>query len=135
MKRQTLQKSIISNALKQLGNHPTPAMVYEKIHPEYPSISPATVFRVLAGECEEGRAQRVYVPGGTVRYEYGTRRHSHIRCRICGKIADVETPPSLNPVDSVLDAEGFSVESCFLEFIGLCPDCRKASDATDKNKF
>ena len=48
MKRQTLQKTIILEALHRLCNHPTPAMVYEEVHKSYPSISQATVFRVAA---------------------------------------------------------------------------------------
>ena len=69
MKRQTLQKTIILEALHRLCNHPTPAMVYEEVHKSYPSISQATVFRVLAGECDAGNAQRVYAPGCPARYE------------------------------------------------------------------
>ena len=90
MKRQTLQKTIILEALHRLCNHPTPAMVYEEVHKSYPSISQATVFRVLAGECDAGNAQRVYAPGCPARYEFGTRKHWHISCRVCGRVADIK---------------------------------------------
>ena len=66
-KRHTIQKTIILDALKELGNHPTPAMVYEHIHEKYPTISQATVFRVLAGESEDCDVQRVYAPGSSAR--------------------------------------------------------------------
>lgn len=132
-KRQTFQKTIILDALKRLGNHPTPSMVYEEVHKQYPKVSRATVFRVLAGECDQGNAQRVYTPGGTARYEYGIRKHYHIICRECGKIADVEMPVmQYSPIDDISDAEGYAVENYVFEFIGLCPECQKHSGYTDK---
>lgn len=134
MKRQTLQKTIILDALKKLGNHPTPAMVYEEIHPRYPTISQATVFRVLASECSEGNAQRVYTPGSTARYEYGVRPHWHICCRMCGKIADVDLALPENLTELLKCGENFSVEKYFIEFIGLCPECRKHAETPDENK-
>ena len=132
MKRQTLQKAIILDALKRLGNHPTPAMVYDEIHGQYPSISQATVFRVLASECEEGNAQRVYAPGCSARYEYGTRKHYHIACRKCGEVADIDMPLPEGIAQTVRDAEGFTVEHYYLEFIGLCPKCQKDAGDTDE---
>lgn len=122
-KRHTLQKTIILEALRELGNHPTPAMVYEHIHQHYPSISQATVFRVLAGECEEGEAQRVYAPGATARYEYGKRKHYHVSCRICGKVADVEMPYLEGLEAQAEGLDGFKVERHIVEFIGICSDC------------
>ncbi len=134
MKRQTLQKTIILEALKDLGNHPTPAMVYEAIHEKYPSISQATVFRVLAGECEEGNIQRVYAPGCSARYEYGTRKHSHIRCRLCGKIADIDMPLPEDLTSTITDSEGFLVEKYYIEFVGLCRECNSSELAGEDKK-
>ncbi len=133
MKRQTLQKTIILDALKKLGNHPTPAMVYEEIHPKYPTISQATVFRVLAGECEEGTVQRVYAPGTTARYEYGNRPHWHICCRGCGRIADVSLALSENPLRLMQCDEDYTVEKYYIEFVGLCPACREKADEDKEN--
>ena len=127
-RRQTIQKTVILEALRELGNHPTPAMVYEHIHKSYPTISQATVFRVLAGESEEGEAQRVYAPGSSARYEYGLRKHYHISCRLCGKVADVDMPYHHDLEKEAESAEGFTVERHFIEFIGLCPDCREATE-------
>lgn len=128
-KRNTLQKAIILEALKELmGTHPTPNEVYEHIHEKYPTISLATVFRVLAGEVEEGEAQRVYAPDSTLRYEYGTRKHYHVSCRKCGKVEDVDMP-YLHGIEKTAEAlNGFAVEKHIVEFIGLCPECKRAAD-------
>ena len=123
-KRNTLQKSIILDALKDfVGKHTTPNEEYEYIHEKHPSISRATVFRVLAGEVEDGTAQRVYAPDSTLRYEYGTRKHYHVSCRVCGKVEDVEMPYQ-NGLEEIAEGlNGFKVERHIVEFIGLCPDC------------
>ena len=123
-KRNTLQKSIILDALKDfMEKHPTPNEVYEYIHEKHPSISRATVFRVLAGEVEDGTAQRVYAPDSTLRYEYGVRKHYHVSCRVCGKVEDVEMPYQYGLEEIAEGLNGFKVERHIVEFIGLCPDC------------
>ena len=53
--RQTRQKSIIYDALKTL-DHPTATEVYGYVHERHPSVSRATVFRVLGGFAQTGRA-------------------------------------------------------------------------------
>ena len=128
-KRNTLQKAIILNALKELhGTHPTPAQVYEHIHESYPTISQATVFRVLASEVEDGEAQRVYAPDSSLRYEYGVRKHYHVSCRRCGAVEDVEMP-YLDGLEKNVEAlHGFKVERHIVEFIGICPKCSESDN-------
>ena len=129
-KRNTIQKKIVLDALRELkGMHPTPVEVYELIHEKYPTISRATVFRILAGEVEEGEAQRVYAPDSSLRYEYGTRKHYHVSCRVCGRVEDVEME-YLNGLEAAAKGlNGFEVEKHIVEFIGVCPSC---SDTADK---
>ena len=122
MKRQTLQKTIILEALHRLCNHPTPAMVYEEFHKSYPSISQATVFLVLA-------------PGCPARYEFGTRKHWHISCRVCGRVADIEMADhDADLRTGITDSNGFTVERFYVEFSGLCPECRAEAEK-DNNQI
>lgn len=128
-KRNTLQKTIVLEALKELhGTHPTPAEVYSHIHEKYPTISQATVFRVLAGEVEDGEAQRVYAPDSSLRYEYGTREHYHVSCRVCGKVEDVEMSYLSGLENNAEGLNGFKVERHIVEFIGVCPHCQGQAD-------
>ena len=128
-KRHTLQKAIILETLKELrGYHPTPVEIYERIHEKYPTISRATVFRVLAGEVEDGDAQRVYAPDSALRYEYGTRKHYHVSCRKCGAVEDVEMPYQYGLEKLAEGLNGFKVERHIVEFIGLCPKCQESDE-------
>ena len=120
--RQTKQKQIIYDALKTL-DHPTATEVYGYIRGEYPSVSRATVFRVLGGFVTNGRALELRAAGNEVRYDYNVHPHYHARCMRCGRVADV-VADGLPQGGLTVKAEcGFSVEGYSVEFFGSCKDC------------
>ncbi len=123
--RNTKQKGLIYEALKTL-DHPTATEVYGHIHAEYPSVSRATVFRVLAGFVAAERAQELKVAGEEVRYDYNVAPHCHVRCSACGKVADIWSDKLLGLGELIpKEIEGFSVEGYGLEFFGRCGACRE----------
>lgn len=119
MKRNTLQKEIILSALCSLKTHPTAPMLYEIIHREHPTISRSTVYRVLGQMVDEGSALRLGLAGTEDRYDSNTSPHSHIRCRVCGRVDDL---PAVE-VAELSDKAGYQVESCAVEYCGVCPEC------------
>ncbi len=122
--RNTMQKEVIYQTLCRMSNHPSAAMVYEKLHHDYPTISRSTVYRVLGQMAEEGRILRLGIAGCDALYDGGTHPHSHVRCRICGAIADI--PPV--EIETPLDTAGFLLESYIVEYSGLCPHCRQDTE-------
>lgn len=120
MGRNTLQKEIIHQALCEMHNHPTAAMVYDRIHQSHPTISRSTVFRVLAQMAEEGVIHRLGLSGSDTRYDGDVRPHGHARCRVCGAISDIPWADMAAPEDTA----GFLLEDCAVEYRGLCPRCR-----------
>lgn len=124
--RRTRQKQIILGALTEL-NHPTATAVYNYIHAENPSVSRATVFRVLKQAEENGSIARLSFSGGEDRFDYNPAPHYHIRCNICRKICDVKMSLLQSPESAVEDACGFIILSHELEFKGICPECAKKS--------
>ncbi len=125
MQRQTRQKQIILDALPKL-NHPTATAVYEYIHEDNPTVSRATVFRVLKQAEENGRIMRLSFSGGEDRFDHNPAPHYHVRCSHCGKVCDVRMPFLYGLEDAVEDACGFTLESHDIEFKGVCLDCRAA---------
>ena len=77
--RQTKQKQIIYEGLQAL-NHPTATQVYAWVREHYPTVSRATVFRVLGGFATGGQALELRFAGNEVRYDYNTHKHYHARC-------------------------------------------------------
>ena len=123
--RQTKQKLIIYDALKAL-DHPTATEVYGYVREQNPTVSHATVFRVLGGFADHGKARELRAAGSEVRYDYNVTPHYHARCECCGKVADVELPwRERLPKVLTKEGEGFTVEGYSVEFIGLCPKCQR----------
>ena len=119
--RNTIQKEIIHQTLCEMGGHPAAAAVYDRIHQNHPTISRSTVYRVLARMAEEGKILRLELGGCDTRYDGDTSPHSHVRCRLCGALADL--PPAR--VEAPSDDQGFLLEECAVTYRGLCPSCRK----------
>ena len=122
--RQTKQKTLIYEALSSL-DHPTATEVYMSLHEKYPSISRATVFRVLGGFAQHGKALELRLAGADVRYDYNLSPHFHVHCRGCGRVADVFLPKLLGVGEEVKSACGFTVEGATVEFFGRCGNCRE----------
>ena len=120
--RQTKQKQIIYDALKAL-DHPTATEVYGYVRNVHPSVSRATVFRVLGGFATNGRALELRVAGSEVRYDYNVEPHYHARCMRCGKLADVMAEGMPKGGLTVTKTCGFLVEGYSVEFFGTCKEC------------
>ena len=124
--RQTKQKQIIYDALKTL-DQPTATEVYSYVHMQYPSVSRATVFRVLGGFAENGRALELRAAGSEVRYDYNVVPHYHARCVCCGRVADVEAKGMPVGGLTVTSDHGFTVDGYSVEFFGTCKACKTNS--------
>ena len=122
--RNTMQKTIIHHTLCQMGGHPSANAVYDRVHADHPTISRSTVYRVLARMAEEGRILRLELGGCDSRYDGETAPHDHVRCRLCGAVADI--PPSR--VERPAEDMGFLLEDCAVIYRGLCPACRKTQE-------
>lgn len=121
--RQTKQKQIIYDALKTL-DHPTATEVYGYVHENYPTVSRATVFRVLSGFAENGRALELRAAGNEVRYDYNVAPHYHAHCNKCGRVADVCAAGIPKGGLKVTMAGDFAVEGYSVEFFGVCGACQ-----------
>ena len=121
--RNTMQKEIIHQTLCGMRDHPTAALVYDRVHQRHPTICRSTVYRVLARMAAEGKILRLDLAGSDSRYDGQTAPHGHVRCRVCGTVADI--PPVA--VDPPGDTAGFLLEDCAVVYRGLCPACRRSA--------
>ena len=121
--RQTKQKLIIYDALKAL-DHPTATEVYGYVREQNPTVSRATVFRVLGGFADHGKARELRAAGSEVRYDYNVTPHYHARCECCGRVADVKTAGLDEGCLRASAEHGFSVRGYSVEFFGVCKNCQ-----------
>ena len=122
--RQTKQKQIIYDALKTL-DHPTATEVYGYVHDHYPTVSRATVFRVLGGFASSGKALELKVAGDEVRYDYNVAPHYHAHCIQCGCVADVMATNLPKGSLEVTAQDEFEVSGYSVEFFGKCKACKE----------
>ncbi len=122
--RQTKQKQIIYDVLTTL-DHPTATEVYNYIHEHYPTVSRATVFRVLGGFAASGKALELKVAGDEVRYDYNVEPHYHAHCVKCGKVADVTAAGIPLGGLQATAMHGFEVSGYSVEFFGTCKECKE----------
>ena len=99
--RNTMQKEIIYSALCRMANHPTADDVYNAVHESHPSISRATVFRVLNKLADNGTVYKVNIANGADHFDHQTFRHYHAHCKKCGSVCDVKLADIL-PEDSLV---------------------------------
>ena len=90
------------------------------------SVDLVTVYRTLSVFRELGIVSRVEFQEGQFRYElcHGREHHHHIRCRRCGRIADLMLCPLKRVMKLVERETRFLVDDHSLEFTGWCPQCR-----------
>lgn len=122
-KRNTIQRSLVLDAVRSMHTHPTSAEVYDAVRKTHPTISRATVYRNLAVLSEAGEITRVKVPQGADHYDYRHDAHYHGVCRLCGAVCDVEAAAADDLSSYVGDTHGFVIDGHSLMFSGLCPDC------------
>ena len=132
MKRNTIQKHIIMETLRTMNCHASAGMVYEEINKQYPTISKATVYRVLTEAAEAGELLRLHFAETDDRFDITLPPHAHIACRCCGAVQDVTFKTPWNPIADLADDAGYTAEKYHIELVGICPACKEAETALKK---
>ena len=124
--RNTVQKSIVLQALHELANHPTADAVYDHVHASHPSISKATVYRVLNKMSDEDQILRVRINNGADHFDHQVFPHYHVRCIECGRVDDVIIPLLSEVEEQAAEASLYLITGCSLQFDGICSACQAA---------
>jgi len=123
--RNTVQRQIVLQAVRQLRDHPTADAVYEAVTAQHPSISKATVYRNLHQLAAQGEIRQVAVPNGADRFDFRTEDHYHVCCNECGAVFDVRMRQFDDLIGRVEDSSGVEIRRYEILFEGICPACRK----------
>jgi Fur family peroxide stress response transcriptional regulator len=124
----TPQRLAILRSLAGDETHPTAQELHERLSPEYPSLSVATVYNTLSALTRIARCTPLEL-GGPVRFDPNVQPHDHAVCERCGSIRDVghTHPQTEQPAaDGCSDAHGltgFTVRRVELIYRGLCANC------------
>jgi Fur family peroxide stress response transcriptional regulator len=123
--RLTPQRVAVLRVLAASDRHPSVEQIYERIRPEFPTTSLATVYKTVTLLKEMGEVLELGFADGSNRYD-GNRPypHPHLVCTRCGAIRDLEVPALADIVDQVSQNVGYQILSHRLDFYGLCPECQ-----------
>lgn len=130
-KRNTLQRSLVFEALNLLRTHPTAEDVYKQVIKKYGGISLATVYRNLNSLADDGLIKKISVPEAADRFDFRNDEHYHLSCRACGSFEDAPIERVTGLADNVREKSGFLVEGYDIVFVGLCGHCRETRSDTE----
>ena len=123
--RNTIQRTLVLDAVRNLHCHATADEVYEEVRKVHPGISRGTVYRNLNLLCELGEIRRRELPGGADGYDHLCSNHYHARCTGCGKLFDVDLEYYPHLETAVKNTHGFIYTGCDIVFQCICPECQK----------
>lgn len=124
MKRNTIQRALVLEAVNRLKSHASADEVYHAVAGEHPHISKATVYRNLNQLSDSGEIRRLEIPGGPDRFDHRCHDHYHARCQECGRVFDVDMEYLYDLEKKIADSHGFSVSGYDLLFRGVCSECK-----------
>jgi Fur family peroxide stress response transcriptional regulator len=123
--RLTPQRVALLRLLAASEGHPSASQLYDQLRAQFPTTSPATVYKTLNLLKAMGEVLELGFGDGDNRYD-GSKPypHPHLVCVRCRKIIDPEIQLAENLVDAVTRPSGFRIISHRLDFYGLCPECQ-----------
>ena len=119
-KQKALLLSIFRSELCK-GIHRTAEEILLFAKERMPGISRATVYNNLKTLEQEGVIRKISIDGGADVYDSSFDLHSHLICRICKRIDDVETPKLRKELEEL---SGVDIESYELKLRYVCKNCR-----------
>ena len=127
IRRNTIQKDLVRDAVYELKRHVTAEEVYEFIRKDHPTIGKGTVYRNLGILAEEGTVRRVEIPDGPDRFDFTLPNHYHVRCVRCGEVFDVDMDVLSDLEERIHDTHGMKFLGYDIFFKGICLDCQGQS--------
>jgi Fur family peroxide stress response transcriptional regulator len=122
--RETKQRRVVYETIKQTHSHPTADWIFEKVRSKLPKVSLGTVYRNLNVLKNEGLVREIYGNDRRAHFDADTSKHAHFICSGCDQIIDVR---GLKTIDwrTLKDLVGCEVDDQDVVFSGRCPACRK----------
>jgi Fur family peroxide stress response transcriptional regulator len=118
----TPQRLSILNLLENYG-HLSIKEIFERIKPNFPSISLATIYKNINFLLDQSLLKEVKLSNLDAKYEIAKAPHAHLVCKKCGKVEDIEVDIS-DVMKNVEQKSDFVLESNSLELSGTCKECR-----------
>ena len=122
--RVTPQRQLVLEAVTKL-EHATPEEIYAEVKQTAVGVNVSTVYRTLELLEQIGLVTHTHLGHGANRYHLAAdAQHSHLVCRECGDVTQVD-PAAVSSLVGSLDADyGFETDVGHLTVFGTCAKCR-----------
>ena len=124
MERNTSQKQIIKEYLANVKTHPSAEEIYVAVKKKLPTISKATVYRILKNFKEQGLVQEIV--SNVSHFDGDITPHAHFICTRCHKVFDVFE--SNAQVKYKKNIKAGKIDNYQIYFYGLCNKCQKINN-------
>ena len=131
MQRNTKQRNIILETLKEYPIHPNANQLVQLIVNKHKDFSVATVFRNLKQLAKEGIIKKIDGLDNTTHFDHNTHQHYHFLCKKCGKIYDVSDNIAPELIKKAESETGFIIEEHDIVLQGICKSCIGKGDTND----
>lgn len=123
MERNTNQKTIILDYLRNVKTHPSAEEVYLATRKKLPNISLGTVYRLLKDFKQKRKI--LEIPCEVGHYDGDISSHAHFICEKCGRIFDIfEVCKECNIIKRKRIKVG-GIKNYQINFYGICKKCQK----------
>jgi Fur family peroxide stress response transcriptional regulator len=135
--RLTPQRIALLRLLAASDGHPSASDLYDQLQAQFPTISPATIYKTLNLLKELDEVLELGFSDDDNRYDGGRPYpHPHLICVRCRKIIDPEVDIAEDLVQQmarqVARQSGYQNISHRLDFYGVCPDCQREQRARNR---
>jgi Fe2+ or Zn2+ uptake regulation protein len=130
--RVTAQRAIILETIAHMDGHISAQQVYEGAHQRLPGLNLATVYRTVESLHGAGLINMFSIAGEPMRFSLRNPEHphSHLVCRTCGLIFELDTTEIETFAQVVEEETGFRIDSGHLTLEGLCENCRGVDEVS-----
>ncbi len=122
--RNTKQKELILEVLKNTKMHPTIYELADMIATKDSTIGQATIYRNIKKFVNDGIIYVVKTKNGIDRYDY-YNNHIHFECLTCGTIYDIYDEKIFKILQKKFQNNELNIQNYNITLDGYCKSCQK----------
>lgn len=121
----TPQRLEVYKVVKSSKGHLTVDDIYREVKKKNPTISVATVYKVLELLEKIGEVQSIGQVNGKTVYDANTAVHVHLHCINCNKVEDIESNLTKKLIKEIRNKTKRKIIAQSINFYAYCSDCQK----------
>ena len=125
-KRNTIQKQIILDSIKNTKSHPNVNELLKIVKSKDSTIGKSSIYRNLNSMVEEGKVKLILTNSNSKRYDGDTSDHNHFICNKCNKVIDIINDEAINK--SLEKEYNFIIQERNTTYFGICGNCISKKD-------